>query len=521
MGSPVEPEVYIHNATSSDIVGAVKPTLKLQPGAPFTRDVLGEDVNRVRQALIAKSYLAPQLEDPEVRFDSEKNEINISLEGSVGPRVDVTFEHYTLSEKKQLQLLPIKREGNIDVSVLEEGARRVRNQLQEQGYFFSEVTPLCTVTPPTKSTVDNGTNETCQNLNPAELNDHTVKVVYDVTLNRRLKLTDIRITGTNKLTFADVEPELKSKKASAFAFIPFLGGYGRGFTSNALLEEDRRTIESHMRDFGYRRAHATVLQGISPTQDNLIITFNVDEGPLTRIAEIDIQGETALTRDRLSKEITIVKDAPYSRSQVRADNDRLLNLYAREGYIEAEVRPSVDDLPKKGEDEQVRVVFNVIKEGAKAIVNDIIDRVRQRHLAGVRSGARGGERRPARAGVLDGRAAVGRDSSPGSGHVCRRLVLQDGGQPCDGQRADDVLQGARQRRHPAHQVARRAVEQIAALAPGQDREVAVLLLALPGLLVEPRARGHVGLDPEDGLDPVPEAGLVEAVEPGARALARR
>src|SRR5205807_2399540 len=242
----------------------------------------------------------------------------------------------------------------------------------EQGYFFSEVTPLCTVTPPTKTTVDNGTNETCQNLNPTELNDHEVKVVYDVTLNRRLKLTDIRITGTNKLTFADVQPELKSKKASAFAFIPFLGGYGRGFTSNALLQEDLRTIRAHMTDFGYRRAEVHVLQGISPTQDNLIITFNVDEGPLTRIAEIDLQGETAFTKDRLSKEVTIVKDAPYSRSQVRADNDRLLNLYAREGYIEAEVRPSVDDLPKKGEDEQVRIVFNVIKEGAKAIVNDII-----------------------------------------------------------------------------------------------------------------------------------------------------
>src|SRR6266404_6755502 len=276
----------------------VKPTLKLQPGAPFTRDVLGNDINLIKQSIINKGHLAPQLDDPRVEFNSQTNQIDISLKGSLGPRVEVTFRNYTLSEKKQLQLLPIKREGNIDYSVLAEGARRVRNQLQEQGYFFSEVTPLCTVTPPTKSTVDNGTNETCQNLNPAELNDHTVKVVYDVTLNRRLKLTDIRITGTNKLTFADVQPELKSKKASAFAFIPFLGGYGRGFTCNALLQEDLRTIRAHMTDFGYRRAEVHVLQGISPTQDNLIITFNVEEGALTRIAEIDIQGETAFTKDR-------------------------------------------------------------------------------------------------------------------------------------------------------------------------------------------------------------------------------
>ena len=57
---------------------------------------------------------------------------------------------------------------------------------------------------------------------------------------------------------------------------------------------------------------------------------------------------------------------------MRADNDQLLNLYAREGYIEAEVQPSVDDLPQQGDDEQVRVVFTVTKEGAKAIVNELI-----------------------------------------------------------------------------------------------------------------------------------------------------
>ena len=191
-------------------------------------------------------------------------------------------------------------------------------------------------------------------------------------LNRRLKLTDIRITGTNKITFADVQPDLKTQKASAAGFIPFLGGYGRGFTSNALLQEDTRTIRTYMRNLGYRHADVHVLQGISATQDSLIITFEVIEGPLTRVAEIEIRGEKVFPEDRLRKEINTIKDGPYSPAQVRADNDQLLNLYAREGYIEAEVQPSIDDLPKKGEDEQVRVVFNVTKEGAKAIVNEII-----------------------------------------------------------------------------------------------------------------------------------------------------
>jgi outer membrane protein insertion porin family len=353
-------------------VSTVMPSLKLQPGAPFTRDLLGEDLNTIKQALIAKGFLAPQLEDPVVEIDSPKNEINIKLKGSPGPKVEVKFKNYTLSDKKQKELLPIKREGNVDYSALQEGARRVKNQLQEQGYFFSEVIPLCTVTPPTPTTVENGTEETCINLNPAELNGHKVDITYDVQLNRRLKLTDIRISGTNKLTFADVQPDLKTQKASPVGFIPFLGGYGRGFTSTALLQEDIRTITAYMQNLGYRHAQVHVLQGISPTQDSLIITFDVTEGPLTRVAEIEVRGEKAFPEDRLLKEINTVRGAPYSPSQVRADNDQLLNLYAREGYIEAEVRPSIDDLPRKGEDEQVRVVFNVNKEGSKGIVNDIV-----------------------------------------------------------------------------------------------------------------------------------------------------
>ena len=196
--------------------------------------------------------------------------------------------------------------------------------------------------------------------------------MYDVQLNRRLKLTDIRITGTNKITFADVQPDLKSQKAGAAGIIPFLGGYGRGFTSNAMLQEDLRTIRTYMRNLGYRKAEVHVLQGISPTQDSLIVTFDVSEGPLTRIAEIEFRGEKVFPEARLRQEINTIKDGPYSPAQVRADNDQLLNLYAREGYIEAEVQPSIDDLPKKGDDEQVRLVFNVNKEGAKAIVNEIV-----------------------------------------------------------------------------------------------------------------------------------------------------
>ena len=372
----------------------VRPTLKLQPGAPFTREALGEDLNRVRQAIIKLGYLAPQLDDPQVSLDSAGNLVQIKLNGSIGPKVVVTTTEYKLNEKTQRELLPIKREGTIDWSAIIEGARRLRNRLQQDGWFFADVEAVCTITPKPPNGIPNGTPETCENLNPAELSGSTVNIVYDVTRGRRFKLTDIRITGTDQLTLEDVEDDLRTQKANALGFIPFLG-YGRGYTSRERLEEDRRMIRARMVDLGYRRAEVEVRQGVSLEGENLIITFAVTEGPLTRIAGVEIRGNQIYTEGRLREEInssqcrerlrsrdpdlnarlheqfrTII-GAPFSRTGARADGDCILNLYARDGYIDAQLDFSIVELPRKGEDEQVRLVYTIKDEGDKVFINRI------------------------------------------------------------------------------------------------------------------------------------------------------
>ena len=114
---------------------AVKASLQLQPGTAFTREALGEDTRRVRQAIIDLGYLAPMLEDPRVVRDAERNEITIALTGAVGPRVTVTVPDFPMSEKTARDLLPVKREGNIDQSAIIEGARRLRNSFRKMVTF--------------------------------------------------------------------------------------------------------------------------------------------------------------------------------------------------------------------------------------------------------------------------------------------------------------------------------------------------------------------------------------------------
>ncbi|HET6978118.1 MAG TPA: POTRA domain-containing protein [Pyrinomonadaceae bacterium] len=349
----------------------VQSSLTLQPGVPFTRDALAVDVGKVREALVNATYLAPLLEDARVERDAEKNTVSILLEGTLGPKVTVSIKNFEVNEKTQRELLPVKREGNVDYSAIVEGARRIRNKLQEDGFFFAEVTQTCTVSNPPADLGPNGTPETCENLNPTQLTGNNVTIEYDVERGRRFRLNDIRITGTNRLAFEDVEADLKSQKANAIGLIPFLG-YGRGYTSLTLLEQDRRTIEAYMRDLGYRKASAQVLQGVSINGDNLIITFQVDEGPLTRIAGVEVKGNKIYTDERIRRELRTIISSPYSRSQARTDGDRVAALYSREGYLNARVDFSIVELPKKGDEEQVRLVYTIVDEGDKVFINQIV-----------------------------------------------------------------------------------------------------------------------------------------------------
>ncbi len=351
---------------------AISLDLKNRSGAAFTRTALGEDINTIRQAIIAEGYLAPQLDEPEIRRDASRNTIDLVLKGAVGPKVDVSIKGYELSEEKARALLPVKREGSIDQSAIEEGRRRLLNRLQERGYFFPEVTPVCTVNPPTPTVIGvNGVAQTCENLNPAELSGRTVNLTYEVDPGRRFKLTDIRIEGTEKLSFEDVEADLRSQEANALGFIPLLG-YGRGNTSRELLERDRRTIRARMRDLGYRRAEVTARQGVSVDGEKLIITFVVDEGPLTRVAGAETRGNKIYTADRLRNVLrNTVIGGPFSLSAARADADRMRNLYARNGYLDADVQVSVIELPRKKDgDEQVRLLYT-LTEGEKVFINRI------------------------------------------------------------------------------------------------------------------------------------------------------
>ena len=357
----------------------VREKLKLKTGEAFTRELLIKDVERVREALRKENFLAPDLNEPRVVFDNEKNTINIELVGKVGATVEVTVDskEEKVGEGTQRRLLPVKREGTLDYSAIEEGRRRLETYYQEQGYFFAEVTPICSVKPEfaenEASYTVNETEVLCSALSGAELTDRTVNISYQADLNRQLKLVDIRLEGTDRLPIEEIKPILKSQEASLLGIIPYLG-YGRGYTSLELLNEDRVTIQSLMRELGFRDASVSVRQGVSPNGEDLIITFVVDEGLPTRIDEIEIVGNGAFTDETLKDKIPMIVGKNLSRARLRNGQRSLAEFYANEGFYDAKVSFAVIELPDKSDEteKRVKVVYTLDNEGKKVFINRIL-----------------------------------------------------------------------------------------------------------------------------------------------------
>ena len=357
----------------------IRPKLNLKPGELYTRELLTEDVAKIRKALRDEKFIAPELEEPRIVYDSDKNTISVDLKGEVGPIVNIEIDagKEKVSDKKLTELLTIKREGTLDYAAIVEGERRLRNYFQEKGYFFSNVQAVCSVKPEfaenEASETGNETNSLCGALSGATLKDRVVDVKYKVDLNRQLKLVDIRVEGTDKFTSDDIKGILSSQEANILGFIPFFG-YGRGYTSNETLEEDRLAVKSVLRELGYRQNDVTVRQGVALNGEDLIITFVVSEGIPTKVEDVEIAGNTSYSSAELLAKLPDLQGENFSRVRARNGVKELSTFYSQEGYYDAKVNYSVIELPDEPNqtEDKVKLVYNLENEGKKVLVNRIL-----------------------------------------------------------------------------------------------------------------------------------------------------
>jgi outer membrane protein assembly complex protein YaeT len=259
-----------------------------------------------------------------------------------------------LSDRKLRELLPVMNQG-FSRSLARLGERRLREYLQERGYFFAEVHYRCEPVNCTPSKPDSG-----------------LSVFYDVQPNTVYDLKEIRIEGTQQVKLRDISGQLQSQKASIVGGVPFLqnlpliGGYVRGLTSSDRLRSDEETIRRRLLDIGFRNARVQSRLAVKPEDDNLIVIFQVDEGIQSDIAGISPRGNTVLSSEVLVEAVPIKAGEAFSFTRSDAGTQQIKRRYAEEGFLDTQVELEFIDT----DEDSVLLVYN-INEGPRTIVSEI------------------------------------------------------------------------------------------------------------------------------------------------------
>ena len=209
-------------------------------------------------------------------------------------------------------------------------------------------------------------------MSGADLTNREVELKYVANLNRRLKLNELRVEGTDLFNYEDISVLLESQPRTVYSLIPFFG-YGRGYTSLELLRRDRNKLVSLLGELGYREARVGIKQGVSLNGEDLIITFVIREGRPTRIVEVDVEGNSLVSTDELLKLVPNLKNELYSRAKTRNARQEIAKDYANRGFYFASVSSTIVELPDDGsEEDKIKLVFKVENEGKPVFVNRIL-----------------------------------------------------------------------------------------------------------------------------------------------------
>src|SRR5262249_1965393 len=111
------------------------------------------------------------------------------------------------------------------------------------------------------------------------------------------------------------------------------------------------SMEGLYRSNGFQdvKVDADILDNYLGRVGDIAVHFVVNEGIQTRVASLQIEGNHALADEDLQGVVASLPGQPYSDTNVGSDRANILALYFNEGYPEATMRPSVEDVPARSD----------------------------------------------------------------------------------------------------------------------------------------------------------------------------
>lgn len=227
---------------------------------------------------------------------------------------EIVFEgNSELKTEELLENSGLKAFEILNMGKLRDAVDKLQKMYEDKGYFLAKI--------------DAQTEDVAK--------DETVKIVFRVTENDKVKVRKITFLGNKRLKDSFIKGRLMTNEAGYFSFMSGSGGYKQD-----AFDRDVQMIRLLYLNEGFVQAKVDRPQVyVTPDKKNIYITIRIDEGEQYEVGEVDFSGDILFPRDELSTAIEINKRKVFSYEVVQRDLMNLQAKYGDLGYAYTNVEP--------------------------------------------------------------------------------------------------------------------------------------------------------------------------------------
>jgi outer membrane protein insertion porin family len=327
--------------------------LKLKPQTEITSDRLTRASDRARKWLAKGDYLGARVTLNRGAYNSSTNRVAIEGTFYAGLQVRVNVEGAKVPSRTLHGLLPIFEEGSVDEDLLQEGRRALRDWFERAGYFDAQVDYTTKDIPPEEA---GGRKRAAAEL-----------VTYQVSPGEHRRLAGVGFSGNKYFSSDLLEGRLQIAPA---------GYASSGRYSATMLDDDVNSIRNLYLANGFQivAVQSKVTDNFRGRPDDRFVTFEISEGPQTRVADLSIDGNKELGTDELMAIVGSTKGQPYSDFNVTSDRDNILALYYEQGFADAHF--TADAVPVSGapaDAPRVQVAYHITEGQQVRVARVLLD----------------------------------------------------------------------------------------------------------------------------------------------------
>lgn len=231
-----------------------------------------------------------------------------------------------------VEVMDIKPFSVANPNAIRESINKVQNMYREKGYY--EVKISYELVPVTNT---------------------EVTLVLNIDEGGKMIIKEINFEGNEHFKAKELRGVMETKEKSWLFAINWITGSGK--LAKDTLERDTEKLAAYYYNHGYIKAKVSDPK-IDIQGKYIYITIPIQEGPQYKVGKVDFQGELLEDKEKLLEKVAIAKEKIYSREAMQGDLTVLSDLYADQGYANADIVPLVKE---NDQELNVDVTFDIHK----------------------------------------------------------------------------------------------------------------------------------------------------------------